>query len=108
MNRILYDCVYENLTDQAQLHARGLNIKGDGHTLIVNLYFMYAGYSTKNAVDLTQQISDFSSWLPSTKNPTDALLKYQDLNNKLTEYEGYGLNGTLQCTFVLQALQKKS
>jgi len=31
MNDIVYRCVYENLRDQAHLHALGLNIKGDGH-----------------------------------------------------------------------------
>jgi hypothetical protein len=106
MNRILYICVYENLTDQAQLHARTLNIKGDGHTLIVELFFMYAGYSTKQAVDLTQEIGNFASWLPSTANPTDAILKYQALNTKLAGFENYGLNDTLQCSFLLQAFQQ--
>ena len=35
MNSIVYRCVYGNLRDQAQLHAQGLHIKGDGHQLIL-------------------------------------------------------------------------
>ena len=46
MNEIVYGYVYDNLGDQAQLHALGLDIKGDGHQLIVELNFLYLGFST--------------------------------------------------------------
>ena len=68
MNTIVYRCIFENLRDQAQLHALGLHIKGDGHKLIVELNFLYRGFSTKHAVDLTKQITDFPMWFEKTKN----------------------------------------
>jgi len=106
MNDIVYRCVYENLGDQAQLHALGLDIKGDGHQLIVELNFLYLGFSTKRAVELTKEITDFPSWFEKSKDPTDCLIKYQDLCIQLSNFEGYELNETMQCSLVLAALQK--
>jgi len=106
MNDIVYRCVYENLGDQAQLHALGLNINGYGHQLIVELNFLYLGFSTKRAVDLTKQITDFPSCFETSKDPTDCLINYQDLCIQLSIFEGYELNETMQCSFVLAALQK--
>ena len=106
MNDIVYRCVYENIGDQAQLHALGLDIKGDGHQLIVELNFRYLGFSTKRAVELTKEITDFPSWFEKSKDPTDCLIKYQDLCIQLSNFEGYELNETMQCSFVLAALQK--
>jgi len=106
MNDIVYRCVYENLRDQAQLHALGSNIKGDGHQLIVELNFLYLGFSTKCAVDLTKQIADFPSWFEKTKDPTNCFIAYQDLCSQLSNYDAYNLNETMQCSFVLTALQK--
>jgi hypothetical protein len=106
MNEIVYRCVYENMRDQAQLHALGLNIKGDGHQLIVELNFLYLGFSTKRAVDLTKQITDFPSWFEKRKDPTDCFINYQGLCSQLSNFEGYELNETMQCSFALTALQK--
>ena len=66
MNKIVDSCVFENLNDQAQLHALGLHIKGDGHQLIVELNFLYGGFPTKHAVNLTKQITVFPMWFEKT------------------------------------------
>jgi len=88
MNSIVYRCVYENLRDQAQLHAQGLHIKGDGHQLIVELNFLYRGFSTKCAVDLTKQITDFPMWFEKTKDPTNCFIAYQNVCNQFSNYDG--------------------
>jgi hypothetical protein len=106
MNNIVYRCVYENMRDQAQLHALSLNIMGDVHQLIVELNFLYRGFSTKCAVDLTKQITDFPTWFEKTKDPTNCLIAYQDLCRQLSNYDGYTLNDTMQCSFVLNAVHK--
>jgi len=106
MNKIMYRCIFENLRDQAQLHALGLHIKGDGHKLIVELNFLYRGFSTKHAVDLTKQITDFPMWFEKIKNPTDSFIAYQDLCKQLSNYDGYTLTETIQCSFVLTALHE--
>ena len=106
MNNIVYRCVDENLRDQAQLRALGLNIKGDGHQLIVELNFLYRGFPTKCAVDLTKQITYFPMRFEKTNDPTNYFIAYQALCSQLINYGGCTINEAMQCSFVLNALQK--
>ena len=72
----------------------------------MELNFLYLGFSTKCTVDVIKQIAEFPMWFEKAKDPTNCVIAYQDLCSQLSNYEGYDLNETMLCSFVLTALQK--
>jgi hypothetical protein len=105
MNKTVHRCVFENLGDQAQLHALGVHIKGDGHQLMVELNSLYRGFPTKYAVDLTKQITDFPVWFERTKSLTDYFVTYQPSVEQLRRIYS---NQFIQRSFVLTPRHKSS
>lgn len=106
IDKTLYKCVIENLRGQARTEATNFSKIDQGYLLVQHMNFFYRGVSTATSTDITTQIVGFSDWFPHDSDPKDSLIRFQELNLKLSSYEGHGFTDQQQVTFILKALNE--